>query len=85
MAHGFLQSFDEHIQVFSAGTNPAEKINPTVVEVMKEANIDISNHIPTSVTDYINDKWDYVITVAAGQMKRVGFYGRSGKKIAYRI
>lgn len=57
MAHGFLQSFDEHMQVFSAGTNPADKINPTAVEVMREVDIDISNHIPTSVADYINDKY----------------------------
>ncbi len=82
MAHGFLQSFDEHIQVFSAGTNPAEKINPTVVEVMKEANIDISNHIPTSVTDYINDKWDYVITVCGGANETCpAFTGEVGKRL----
>ena len=76
MAHGFLQSFDEHIQVFSAGTNPAEKINPTVVEVMKEANIDISNHIPTSVTDYINDKWDETCPAFTGEVGKrlhIGF------------
>ena len=28
MAHGFLQSFDKNIQVYSAGTHPAEKVNP---------------------------------------------------------
>ncbi len=46
MAHGFLQSFSSDIDVFSAGTRPAEKVNPKAVEVMKEAGIDISDHTP---------------------------------------
>lgn len=37
MTHGFLQSFDKDIYVFSAGTHPAEKVNPLAVEVMAEA------------------------------------------------
>lgn len=63
MAHGFLQSFDKDMQVFSAGTHPAESINPLAVEVMAEAGIDISGHIPTDVAVYLDDTWDYVITV----------------------
>ena len=63
MAHGFLQSFDKDIQVFSAGKHPAESINPLAVEVMAEAGIDISGHIPTDVAVYLDDTWDYVITV----------------------
>lgn len=39
MAHGFLQSFDANLQVFSAGTHPAEQVNPHAVEVMAEAGI----------------------------------------------
>lgn len=31
MAHGFLQSFDPNIKVFSAGTRPAERVNPRAV------------------------------------------------------
>lgn len=63
MAHGFLQSFDKEIEVFSAGTNPAEKVNAMAVEVMKEVGIDISTHIPADVTAYLHETWDYVITV----------------------
>ena len=36
MAHGFLQSFDDKLDVFSAGTKPAEKVNPMAVKVMDE-------------------------------------------------
>ncbi len=63
MAHGFLQSFDSNIRVFSAGTNPAARINEKAVTVMKEAGIDISSHKPESVERYIGEAWDYVITV----------------------
>ena len=63
MAHGFLQSFDKRLKVFSAGTEPASRINPTAIEVMRKAGVDISNHKPKHVDEYINEPWDYVITV----------------------
>lgn len=63
MAHGFLQSFDKRLEVFSAGTEPAVRVNPTAVDVMKKAGIDISNQSPKHVDEYIKESWDYVITV----------------------
>ena len=63
MAQGFLQSFDRNIEVHSAGTEPAKQVNQKAVRVMAEAGIDISSHYPKMVDKYINDKWDYVITV----------------------
>lgn len=63
MAHGFLQSFDKEIEVYSAGTEPAKEVNPMAVEVMAEAGVDISNHTPHDVREYTNQSWDYVITV----------------------
>jgi len=63
MAQGFLQSFDKNIMVCSAGTEPANKVNSKAIAVMKEAGIDISSHIPKNVDQYINEEWDYVITV----------------------
>lgn len=53
MAHGFLQSFDKNIQVYSAGTHPAKKVNTLAVETMAEVGIDISKHIPAHVTTYL--------------------------------
>jgi len=63
MAQGFLQSFDRNIEVHSAGTEPAKQVNQKAAKVMAEAGIDISSHYPKMVDKYINDKWDYVITV----------------------
>jgi arsenate reductase len=63
MAQGFLQSFDKELTVCSAGTEPSGQISGKAVEVMREAGIDISRHKPKAVDLYLNDSWDYVITV----------------------
>ena len=66
MAHGFLQSFSSNIEVHSAGTIPAARVNPQAVETMLEAGIDISGHTPKDVSIYLQQEWDYVITVCGG-------------------
>jgi arsenate reductase len=66
MAHGFLQSFDSRLQVASAGTEASGKLNLKAVEVMKEIGIDISHHTSDQVDMYLDDEWDYVITVCGG-------------------
>ena len=66
MAHGFLQLFDKDWEVHSAGTKPAARVNPKAIEAMREVGIDISSHTPKSVTDYLDEPWDYVITVCGG-------------------
>ena len=63
MAHGFLQSFSNNIDVYSAGTEPAKEVNQTAVKVMKEVGIDISQNQPKNVEIYLHEVWDYVITV----------------------
>lgn len=63
MAEGFLKSFDGNLEVFSAGTKPAEKINPFAVKAMQEIGIDISYGIAENVDKYLNESFDYVITV----------------------
>ena len=63
MAEGFLKSFDKNLEVFSAGTNPAKKVNPFAVKAMKEVGIDISNGVAENVDKYLSQSFDYVITV----------------------
>lgn len=63
MAEGFLKSFDKNLEVFSAGTNPADKVNLFAVKAMGEIGIDISKGLAENVDKYINQSFDYVITV----------------------
>lgn len=66
MAHGFLQSLDASLTVCSAGTEASGKLNQKAVNAMAEAGIDISNHTSDSVSKYLGEEWDYVITVCGG-------------------
>ena len=63
MAEGFLKSFDKNLEVYSAGTRPAENVNTFAVKAMKEIGIDISKSSPENVDKYILKSFDYVITV----------------------
>jgi arsenate reductase len=63
MAEGFLKSFDENLEVYSAGTKPAEKVNPFAVKAMQEVGIDISDGQAENVDKYLSQSFDYVITV----------------------
>ena len=77
MAHGFLQSFNPDITVCSAGTQASGKLNQKAVAAMKEAGIDISGHTSDSVEKYLNDEWDYVITVCGGANESCpAFFGK---------
>ncbi len=66
MAHGFLQSFDSRIDVYSAGTEASGRLNAKAVKAMGEIGIDISGHTSDSVQKYLGEAWDYVITVCGG-------------------
>ncbi len=66
MAHGFLQSFDDSLEVFSAGTEASGRLNEGAVKAMAEAGVDISSHTSDSVERYLGEAWDYVITVCGG-------------------
>ena len=63
MAEGFLKSFDKNLEVYSAGTKPAEKVNPFAIKAMKEVGIDISSGSAENVDKYLDQSFDYVITV----------------------
>jgi len=82
MAEGFLKSFDPVLEVFSAGTHPAPRVNPNAVKVMKELGIDITHHIPEKVDKYIDEEWDYVITVCGGANESCpAFTGKVKKRL----
>ncbi|MBP7497956.1 MAG: arsenate reductase ArsC [Bacteroidales bacterium] len=66
MVEGFLKSFNNKLEVYSAGTEPAKKVNPIAIKVMQEAGIDISNNKPKNVSEFLRHDFDYVITVCGG-------------------
>jgi len=74
MAEGFLKSFDDKLEVFSAGTNPSSAVHPKAILVMKEIGIDISGYKPENVDKYLSQSFDYVITVCDNAKETCPFF-----------
>ncbi|MFJ9101906.1 arsenate reductase ArsC [Streptomyces sp. NPDC102405] len=67
MAAAFLAHLaGDRIEVRSAGSAPADAVNPAVVEAMSEAGIDISAQIPKVLTTEAVQASDVVITMGCG-------------------
>jgi arsenate reductase len=82
MAAGFLRSFDNRLDVFSAGTQPAARVNPHAIAAMKEAGVDLSGEKPKSVSQFTSQAFDYVITVCDDADQNCpNFSGKVGKRV----
>jgi len=69
MAAGFLRELsDGKIEVLSAGSAPANSINPSVVAAMQELGIDISAEQPKILTTESVQVSDVVITMGCGDV-----------------
>lgn len=67
MAAGFLRAIaGDRIEVRSAGSMPADNINPVAVAAMKELRIDIASERPKVLTDEAVRVSDVVITMGCG-------------------
>jgi arsenate reductase (thioredoxin) len=67
MAAALLQGRAEgRVQVRSAGSEPADKLNPAVVEAMAEIGIDISREVPKLLGDEAVRSADVVVTMGCG-------------------
>jgi arsenate reductase len=66
MAESILRSFDQDLEIYSAGLQPADHISPIAIEVMAEIGIDLKPSVPKNFSEFINHEFDYVITVGEG-------------------
>jgi arsenate reductase len=63
MAEGLLRALGKgRFEAFSAGTE-ATHVRPLAIEAMSELGIDISGQRSEVLTEYLNQSFDYVITV----------------------
>ncbi|MFV9430844.1 arsenate reductase ArsC [Rhodococcus rhodochrous] len=77
MAAGFLTALaGDRIEVRSAGSAPAEQVNPAAVAAMAEVGIDISTENPKILTTEAVQASDVVITMGCGDTCPV-FPGKS--------
>jgi arsenate reductase (thioredoxin) len=67
MAAGYLRHLGEgRIEVLSAGSEPADSINPVAVEAMREEGIDITANAPKVLTTEAVQGSDVVVTMGCG-------------------
>jgi len=63
MAEGLVNhDLAGEFQAFSAGTDPSD-VHPVAVAVMGELGIDISHHRSKAMDEFVDKKFDYVITL----------------------
>ena len=67
MAAGLVRLRSEgRIRVRSAGSDPAQRINPAVIEAMSELGVDMSEEFPKPLTDEVVRAADVVVTMGCG-------------------
>jgi arsenate reductase len=82
MAEGWLReiggaAFDVH----SAGTKPADRVNPLAVKAMAEVGIDISAHFPKHLERFVAEPWDYVFTVCDNANESCPIFPGAGRRV----
>ena len=81
MAEGLLNSLcGNKYQAFSAGTEPSV-VNLYAIQVMSEIGIDISKHRSKSVNEFMEQKFDYVITVCDHAHETCPFFPGGMKRL----
>jgi len=66
MAAGYLRSLAPTVDVYSAGSEPADILNPIAVQAMREDGIDIAGFTPRILTTDAVLQADVVITMGCG-------------------
>lgn len=67
MAAGFLRHLaGDAVQIRSAGSEPADHLNPVAIEAMRERGIDIAGHQPSLLSPDDVLQADVVITMGCG-------------------
>lgn len=67
MAAGYLQHLaGDRIDVLSAGSQPADQVNPAAVAAMAEEGIDIATQVPKLLSDAAVRQADVVVTMGCG-------------------
>ena len=85
IAEGLLTNLaGDRFEAFSAGTQPTQ-LNPRAIQTMNELGIDISNHKSQSVEIFLDQKFDYVITVCDAARETCPVFPNSKKSLHWSL
>ncbi|MBW1298490.1 arsenate reductase ArsC [Aquimarina litoralis] len=83
MAEGYLKHFvKDSAIVYSAGVE-THGVNPRAIAIMKEDNIDISNHTSNNLDEYLDIEFDYILTVCDNAKERCPFFPGKAERLHY--
>lgn len=71
MAEAILRSFDNNLEIFSAGIDPVDHISPVAIEVLNEIGIKLMPTIPQHYSKFDHTEFDYLITVGDGTIENL--------------
>ena len=81
MAEGFLRAMaGDRFEVASAGTK-ATRVHPLAIRAMAELGIDLSRHTSKIVDDFVDQPWDYVITVCDAANETCPVFPRKSSRL----
>ena len=85
IAEGLLRHLaNGRFDVYSAGSHPT-RVHPNAITVMKELNIDISDHTSDSIHQYLDESIDIVITVCDNADKVCPIFPGNVKRLHWSI
>ena len=81
IAEGLLKSKYPEAEIYSSGTHPEIQVNPYAVQAMAEIGYDISKQYPKLVNDFINEEFDYVLTVCNSAQETCPVFPNAIKRV----
>lgn len=81
MAEGYLRYLaGDRFDVTSAGLQPSV-VNPNAIQAMQEDGVDISSHASRDVQQFVEQKFDYIITVCDNAKERCPYFPGDAERI----
>lgn len=81
IAEGLLRSmYGDKYETFSAGTE-VTKVNPYVFKSMAEIGVDLSSHTSKHLNQFLNEQFDYVVTVCDNAKEACPYFPNAKTRI----
>jgi arsenate reductase len=81
MAEGFIRDLaGNRFEVASAGTE-ATRVHPLAIRAMDEVGIDLRGHSSKTLDRYLDERWDYVITVCDNANERCPLFPGAAARV----
>jgi len=81
IAEALINKFLDGVEAKSAGSNPAGKVNPNAIEVLKEIDAWKDKYYSKKIDDVINEDFDLVVTVCDKAKESCPMFPKAIKKI----